>query len=142
MNKELLNYSLKLLGNRDYFEIELKMKLINCGYNEKEIDEVIEYLKDRNFINDFSLIERKINFYQRKGWGEFKIYKYLINLGLNKNFVEESIKKFLDLSLEKENIKKFSQRKDDFEKKVNYLINKGFRESLIFEVLKKKEDEI
>ena len=142
MNIDLLNYSLKLLGNRDYFEIELKMKLINSGYSEKDIDEVILYLKDKNFLNDLSLIERKINFYQRKGWGEFKIYKYLLKLGLDQNFVKESIKKFLDLSLEKENIKKYSQRKEDFEKKIMFLKNKGFRESLIFEVLKKKEEEI
>lgn len=142
MKQDILNYSLKLLGNRDYFEIELKMKLINNGYSEKDIDDVIKYLKDKKFLNDLSLIERKINFYQRKGWGEFKIYKYLTNLGLDQNFVEESIKKFLDISLEKENIKKYSQRKEDVEKKIIFLKNKGFRESLIFEVLKKKEDEI
>lgn len=140
MNIDLLNYSLKLLGNRDYFTIELKMKLIESGYKQEEIDEIVEYLIQKNFIDDETLIERKINYYQRKGWGELKIYKYLTQLGLDKNFVRDSIKKFLDLTLEKENIKKFSKRKDDFEKKVRYLINKGFRESLILETLREKED--
>ncbi|MCX8094898.1 MAG: RecX family transcriptional regulator [Caldisericia bacterium] len=116
------------------------MKLIKNGYKKEEIDEVIEYLIQKNIIDDFSLIERKINYLQRRGWGELKIYKYLIELGLDKNFVKDGIKKYLDHKLEKENIKKFSKRKAEFEKKVRYLINKGFKESLILEVLKEKED--
>lgn len=142
MNIDLLNHTLKILGRRDYFTIELKMKLIEDRYKEEEIDEVIDYLKQKNIINDESLLERKINYYQRKGWGEIKIFKYLVGKGLDKNFVSDAIKKYLDLSIERENIKKLSKRKDSFEKKIRYLINRGFRESLILDVLKEKEDEI
>ncbi len=118
------------------------MKLIERGYKQEEIDEVIEYLKHKGFLNDLSLLEKKISFLQRKGWGEIKIYKYFVGKGLDKNFVKEGIKNYLDTEKEKENIKKFSKRKESFEKKVRYLISKGFRESLILEVLNEKEDEI
>jgi SOS response regulatory protein OraA/RecX len=142
LNIDLLNYSLKLLGNRDYFTIELKMKLIERGYKEKEIDEIIYYLKQKKFLDDDSLLEKKISILQNKGWGEFKILKYFLEKGLEKNFVKEGIKNYLDLKKEKENIKRLSQKKDSLEKKLRYLISKGFRESLILEVLNEKEDEI
>ncbi len=118
------------------------MKLIEKGYNLNDIDEVITHLIKEKFIDDESLIERKINYLQNKGWGEFKIYKYLLTNGISKEFIIDSLKKYLNNELEIENIIKYSKKKKEFEKKVRYLISKGFRESLVLKILEKKEDEI
>jgi len=118
------------------------MKLIKKGYNSDDIDEVVTHLKKERFIDDESLIERKINYLQNKGWGEFKIYQYFMQRGVSKQFVENSLKNYLDNELEIKNIIKYSKKKKEFEKKVRYLISKGYRESLVLKILGKKEDEI
>jgi len=141
LNIDCLNYSLKLLSRKDYFSKELKMKLIEKGYNSDDIDEVITHLIKEKFIDDESLIERKINYLQNKGWGEFKIYQYLIQKGISKEFIKDSLKNYLDSELEIKNIIKYSKKKKEFDKKVRYLISKGFRESLVLKILGKKEDE-
>ena len=142
MNIDCLNYTLRLLTRKDYFSKELKMKLIEKGYNLDDIDEVITHLIKEKFIDDESLIERKINYLQNKGWGEFKIYQYFMQRGVPKQFVENSLKNYLDNELEIKNIIKYSKKKKEFEKKVRYLISKGYRESLVLKILGKKEDEI
>lgn len=142
MNIDLLNFTLRLLTRRDYFSKELKMKLIEHGYNLNDIDEVIAHLIKEKFIDDESLIERRINYLQNKGWGEFKIYRYLLKTGISKEFIHNSLKKYLDNELEIKNIIKYSKKKKEFEKKVRYLISKGFKESLVLKILEKKEDEI
>ncbi|HOK18228.1 MAG TPA: regulatory protein RecX [Caldisericia bacterium] len=142
MNLDCLNFTLKLLTRRDYFSKELKMKLIEKGYSPNDIDEVIIYLTKEKFIDDESLVERKINYLQNKGWGEFKIYHYLIQKGISKEFVNNSLKNYLDNELEIKNIIKYSKKKKEFEKKVRYLTSKGYRESLVLKILGKKEDEI
>lgn len=139
MNIDCLNYTLKILSRKDYFSKELKMKLIEKGYNLPDIDEVIDHLIKEKYINDESLVERKINYLQNKGWGEFKIYKYLLEKGMSKEFVKSSLKKYLDNELEIKNIIKYSKKKKEFEKKVRYLTSKGFKESLVLKILGKKE---
>ena len=115
------------------------MKLIEKGYNLPDIDEVIDHLIKEKYINDESLVERKINYLQNKGWGEFKIYKYLLEKGMSKEFVKSSLKKYLDNELEIKNIIKYSKKKKEFEKKIRYLTSKGFKESLVLKILGKKE---
>lgn len=139
MNIDCLNYTLKILSRKDYFSKELKMKLIEKGYNLPDIDEVIDHLIKEKYINDESLVERKINYLQNKGWGEFKIYKYLLEKGMSKEFVKSSLKKYLDNELEIKNIIKYSKKKKEFEKKIRYLTSKGFKESLVLKILGKKE---
>lgn len=142
MNIELLNLTLKLLSRKDYFSNELKMKLIEKGYTKEDIDEVITHLIEKKLIDDESLIQRKINYLQNKGWGEYKIYDYLIKKNIPKDLVKSSIRDFLDVELEIKNIKRYSKKRKEFDKKVRYLISKGFKESLILKILNKKEDEI
>ncbi|MGQ9845378.1 MAG: regulatory protein RecX [Caldisericia bacterium] len=139
MNIDCLNYTLKILSRKDYFSKELKMKLIEKGYNLSDIDEVIDHLIKEKYINDESLVERKINYLQNKGWGEFKIYKYLLEKGMSKEFIKSSLENYLDYELEIKNIIKYSKKKKEFEKKVRYLTSKGFKESLVLKILGKKE---
>lgn len=139
MNIDCLNYTLKILSRKDYFSKELKMKLIEKGFNSSDIDEVIDHLIKEKYIDDESLVERKINYLQNKGWGEFKIYKYLLEKGMSKEFVKNSLEKYLDNELEIKNIIKYSKKKKEFEKKVRYLTSKGFKESLVLKILEKKE---
>lgn len=139
MNIDCLNYTLKILSRKDYFSKELKMKLIEKGYNLPDIEEVIDHLIKEKYIDDESLVERKINYLQNKGWGEFKIYKYLLEKGMCKEFVKNSLEKYLDNELEIKNIIKYSKKKKEFEKKVRYLTSKGFKESLVLKILGKKE---
>lgn len=139
MNIDCLNYTLKILSRKDYFSKELKMKLIEKGYNLPDIKEVIDHLIKEKYIDDESLVERKINYLQNKGWGEFKIYKYLLEKGMCKEFVKNSLEKYLDNELEIKNIIKYSKKKKEFEKKVRYLTSKGFKESLVLKILGKKE---
>jgi regulatory protein len=67
------SYALKLLSKRDYFEEELKQKLLKKGFDKEKIEEVLEYLKQQNLLNDEKLKERFKEKSINKGESSLKI---------------------------------------------------------------------
>ncbi len=140
MNDEVLSYSLRLLGRKDYFSFELKMKLKRKGFKDRDIDEVVEYLIKEKIIDDESLLRREIEYMQSKEWGEKKIVYKLRNKFLPMDFIKKGIKNYFDREKDVENALSLMKRKSDSKDIYSLLISRGFTYSTIVEAKRKKEE--
>ena len=136
MNNTALQYSVKLLSRRDYSEFKLRVKLQNKQFQDFEIDEAIEALKIKKYINEENYTENRIielilrnygNLYIINKLNEEKLYPEEININkirTERNMEEENIIQILL-------IKKAHSLKDipllKKKNKINsYLTAKGF----------------
>ena len=121
-------------------ENEIRVKFSSM-YNEELLDDVIENLKELNYINDSLYIERAINEFTSLKNLSIKELKYkLISKGIRANELEDFILEHYEELDEYEKKSAFNiiQKKkntlDEISLK-NYLIKKGYREESIKEAL-------
>lgn len=149
MNKVLLNKMLNTISRKDYSENELKVKYKRLEiYEMNEIVEVINYLKEHNFVNDERYCENYIRIGISKKWGLNKIKQKLsFDKKINKKIIDEKISN-VEVD-EKESIVKIIQSKyskldlqDPKQKAKVYrsLVSKGFNSSDISKALKLEID--
>ncbi len=124
-----LSYAFKLLAKKDYFEKELRQKLFQKGFSEKDIEETINYLKKEGYINDEKLLNRYKELAIQKGESELKLKSKLFRKGIsNINFsYEEELESALYLLRNK-----FKKEKN-YQNIVKFLKNRGFKYSVIQE---------
>ena len=101
------------------------------------LDNVIEYLKQENYINDISYIERSVNEIQKLKKLSIKEVKYkLLAKGLSSKLIDEYIYEHKEEMLEYEIISAkmiFVKKSNIMEKEdiLNYLRKKGYMEETI-----------
>lgn len=88
MNKAL-QYALKLLGKKDYTEVELKRKFEQHDIRGVEVEEALLFLKSNRFIDD----ERFATQYQKShpGRGSIRIRYELMKKGVEESIINEVI---------------------------------------------------
>jgi regulatory protein len=99
MNKEIensredaLKYALKLLSFRDRSEKEIYERLIQKGFSKSTTENIILYLKEKDFLNDSRLAETlKKSAFERKFLGKSGLKRYLINRGIPNTVIESTI---------------------------------------------------
>ena len=100
--------------------------------NEQMLDEIIDYLKEVNYLNDYDFIERQVNEYMNLKTLSIKEIKYkLMTKGLDRKLIEEYIDKNYDSlnEYEKKCIEKIKQKKKELteEEIKQYLYRKGYK---------------
>lgn len=129
---------------------ETIQKLISYGQVEKDIDKIISYLKEYNFLDD----ERFVNSYvsgkfRIKRWGRKKIYAGILPKRVGKELIlsalqsidEQEYSEVIDTLIEKK-MKLLSGEKDPWKKKqkiLQYVISRGFEYDLVQDILSKKQ---
>ena len=125
---------------------DVRDKLKTFDIPQKEKNEILDYLMDNRFVNDErfanSFVRGKIN---QSGWGANKIRFHLIQKGIDKAIIDETLgqtdeeayrQRLIDiLKLKAKTVK----AENDFERKrklAAYAMQKGFEGSLVWEVLK------
>ncbi|MCX7759755.1 MAG: RecX family transcriptional regulator [Hydrogenothermaceae bacterium] len=136
---DIKSYTYYLLSKKDYFEEELKEKLLKKGFNLNDIQEIINKLKEDGILNDEKLLERYKEKSIQKGESYLKLKKKLYSKGvenLNISF-EEELQSALNL------LKRSFKKEKNFDNVVKFLKNRGFRYSVIMEAAEKflKEEE-
>lgn len=131
-----INYALKLLKFRPRSENELRKRMKQKGFDDIEIVEVIEKLKQYGYLNE---IEDAINYVKikcEKGWSKKRIYLGLLIRGYNEQIINEALNNYeKDVVIEK--LKREMRRKHlDKEKLIKLLKSRGFEWDIIKEVLK------
>ena len=141
----------RYLGRRLLSENELRVKLKQKKYDENIIDETIDYLKEKEYLNDleFANIFSSENI-RNKLWGKNKVKAELMRRGVNNeiisqvlsekfpagndlnNAVELAQKKYLLLS------KRNLEQKKIKEKIISFLFSKGYD----YEVIKEAVEQI
>ena len=99
---------------------------------EEMLEEIIDYLKEANYLNDYDLIERQVNEYMNLKTLSIKEIKYkLMTKGLDRKLIEEYIDKNYDSlnEYEKKCIEKIKQKKKELteEEIKQYLYRKGYK---------------
>ena len=141
MNKELLNYALRLLNRKDYTEKEIRDKLLKKSQNGEEINEVIEYLKEKRFIDDIRYAQNYLYFRLKRGYGKRRVVHELLNKGIGEDLIESVITSE-DESAEEVFLKKLTLlkgKKNKRKKLFDFMYRRGFDSDKIVELLNKYE---
>lgn len=99
---------------------------------EEMLEEIIDYLKEANYLNDYDFIERQVNEYMNLKTLSIKEIKYKLSTkGLDRKLIEEYIDKNYDSlnEYEKKCIEKIKQKKKELteEEIKQYLYRKGYK---------------
>jgi len=141
VNKELLNYALRLLNRKDYTEKEIRDKLLKKSQNGEEINEVIEYLKEKRFIDDIRYAQNYLYFRLKRGYGKRRVVHELLNKGIGEDLIE-SVMTSEDESAEEVFLKKLTLLKGKKNKRkrlFDFMYRRGFDSDKIVELLNKYE---
>ncbi|MEA2076408.1 MAG: regulatory protein RecX [Candidatus Marinimicrobia bacterium] len=137
--------ALELLSLREHGSGELRTKLLQKGYEKAIIAEVIDYLKDKNYLND----ERFAELYsqeliQKKQFGPMKVREKLFQRGISSSVIQNILVNY-DHKTQVKNClyhfkKKFKsntsfETKEEKAKAIRYLQGKGFGWDIISEVI-------
>lgn len=89
MSSKALNYSLWLIGKRDYtvFEIERKLKLKEYPADDAAV--ALKYLIEHDLINDRHFAKRYVENHPTRG--QIRLKWELIKKGIDKELVDETI---------------------------------------------------
>ena len=140
------NKALNILSRTSQSEKKIKEKLSE-DFEEDTVDNVIEFLKKYNFINDNELASKIVNTnVNLNKYGKNKIKQNLYNKGLDKSAIDEAMGE-IDQDKEFENAlylakKRYERVKNEDPKKAytkiaNHLAYKGFSYDIIKSVLNK-----
>ena len=116
-------------------ENEVRQKFQN-SIEENMLEDIIQYIKDAGYINDYEYIEKQVNEYKLLKTLSIKEIKYkLLSKGLSKDLIEDYIQANYDelQEYEKNSLEKIINKKSnsmDEEKLKQYLFKKGYRGEL------------
>lgn len=138
-------YALMLLSYRERSLREIRMRMRQKGYEEKLIEKVMKYLKDRNLINDKRFTRLWAESRIKKGYGSWRIQSELEQKGVNREMADEILKDLysgidevqvaLDLVKKKKWLLKEPQRLTEHVS--NLLRRRGFSFEVISNVVEK-----
>ena len=126
------NKALRLLEYRSHSEREMRDKLKRVGFGHEEIERVLEFLREYNFINDREFAEKYArNLKNIKRMGKHRIKAELMKKGIASELIDDAIS---GIDWEEEDILTPMVRKKldgDFERKsidrcVRYFLYKGY----------------
>ena len=123
---------LKYIMYKKRTENEVRQKF-QREIEENLLEDIIQYVKEAGYINDYEYIEKQVNEYKILKTMSIKEIKYkLLSKGLSKDLIEdyiqenyEELKEYEERNIEKIKAKKANSM--DEEKIKQYLLKKGYR---------------
>jgi len=135
MIDDILKYALRLLSKKDYFESEMRNKLVKKFEDDDGVEEVIKKLKDLKYIDDNRVTEQFIKSQLRKGYGQYLIKKKLMEKGVDISISEIGAYLSEEEDLKRRITEKLHKYHNDYEKTVAYFYRKGYPYNLIKRLL-------
>lgn len=145
---KIKDLALKFLSRRLHSSKELKEKLLRKGYSKEIIDEIIEELELKNYLNDseFTKLYLDVRFFRKK-IGLNRIKSELIKKGIDRKLIDDILNsiddKFsyshaFDLAEKKiHSLRNRETNKNKIKQKLySFLTNRGFQSEIIIKVLK------
>lgn len=96
---KLIDYSFSLLSKGMYSQKQIEDKLKKKKAKKEIIDEIIDILKDKKYIDDNAFVNESIEIYERKNFGKNKIISKLKENGIKEELLDD-----IDFKTEKEKI--------------------------------------
>ncbi len=142
--KKSLDYTLSILSRKDYTEKQIYDKLLKRDVPENTIKEIVEYLKDMDFLNERRFIENYINYLLQSAkysLREIKIKIYKKQFSKENSDIADSLLSEADeLKIAEKIIKKITNRKSE-EQIMIYLSRKGFSYNIVKKAFKNFNEE-
>lgn len=145
---QALIYSQKILSQYQRTVFEIQQKLKNKNFSPEIIDQVIKYLKSKDYLNDqnyaISFLEFEL---KNRPCGRFLIYKKLIKKGIPKNLASQILDQDypehreieIAQNLAEKKCKNVAWQRLSQKKKITkigyFLKSKGFADSIIIEII-------
>lgn len=144
---QIRDAAFRLLARRLHSSHELKLKLVKKKYDKSIIDNVIQSLKEQNYLDDDQfaklLVEEKS---VKKKFGRNKIKAELYKKGINKSIIDSVLNNQDDelnynnaIFLAKKKLKLLNDKNTDKrklkEKLFSFLLSKGYDSELIMKVI-------
>lgn len=142
-------YALKLLSYRERSEWEIKKRMKRKGYQKEIIEDTLDYLKEQGLINDERFARIWIEDRIKGGYGRRRIYYELSEKRVDKEIVDELIKKLCPrvneistaFHLIEKNKRFLKEEKNSRIRKISaFLERRGFSFDIINEVIEKKRE--
>jgi len=148
------DYFIRLLGRRDHAQMELQKKGRTKGFPDSIMEEVLDELSDKNYLNEevfaSKFISDKLEFSK---WGPQKIKSELIKKGVQHLLIEKLLKEHTgDLELSRICVDLVVKRKARYlrendpikrrQKIIGWLLQKGFQHNTIQKALTDIEKEL
>ena len=139
--------ALRLLEFRSHSEKELKDKLYRAGAEEDDIETVLEFCREYNFVNDREYARRKAaDLRNLKKYGKHRIIAELKSKGIGSEYIDYALEEIdfddngmLYPLIEKKLGGDFSKKSID--RAIRYFIYRGYSISEIKECITRLEDE-
>jgi len=147
--RKAYNYALTLLDYRERSQWEIKERMYQKGYTSKIIQQVIDYLKKHDFLNDRRFSEGWASSIIKKGFARKRVYYELRKKGISEDLIEEVVEKLFSKIDETEMALRVVQKrckipKDgrDFHRISGFLRRRGYSFSIINTVIEQLKDNL
>ena len=145
--RKAYNYALTLLDYRERSQWEIKERMHQKGYTPEVIQQVIDYLKEHDFLNDRRFSEWWANSIIKKGFARRGVYYELRKKGIPKDLIEEVVGKLFSKIDETEMALRIVQKRckmpkgeRDFQRISGFLRRRGYSFSVINTVIEQLKD--
>ncbi|HLV09547.1 MAG TPA: regulatory protein RecX [Halanaerobiales bacterium] len=145
-NQQARDDAFNLLSYRERSEAELESRLLKKGYTQEIVRDVVQHLKELDYINDKRFAIKWINYrIKNNPRGRFLLQRELKEKGITYDIIKTTIQKLISDELEiKMGVKlackwlDINKNKSDYKVKLmNYLQRKGFSVDKIYAILDK-----
>ena len=140
-------YAFLLLKFRLRSENELKVRLKQKGFSEELNQDTINFLKDKEFIDDRVFARGWVSSRLKRPFGLRKIRQELVQKGLDKEIIENSLSQVKEHYSEGQIVSQLAQQRfsrikgiEPFKAKARvyaYLIRRGFAPDIVSDTVKK-----
>lgn len=138
---KVLKQALKYLARREYYQTELKLKLLSKGYAECDIEDVLNRLIGDGILSDYRFIESFIDARQSKFYGPLRIVSELEHKNFSPSIIKEVMlaqpvdwTKNARTCIHKK-FRKIPANKEEYQKQWGFLHRRGYPAEIIRVVL-------
>ncbi len=131
--KKAMSIVLRILSRRDKTEFQIRKRLEE--FDKQTVERVIDYLRQRKFVDDRRFAEIYYRDRKRKRWGSLKIRLAMKNLGISEEIIDSVMKDLYSYEKQAASELLERRRKDEKEKNLRFLLSRGFSYEVISELL-------
>jgi regulatory protein len=129
--------ALDALARRDYSSEDLRLKLLDKGYDASVVQPLIDALRDEKLLDDWRYLENFVAYHAARGQGPLRIRADLRRHGLQGPLIEDYLDAYPDwiMLLKKARVKKFGAQPAanfaDRQRQARFLGYRGFTSAQI-----------
>jgi regulatory protein len=85
--RDVVQYGIRLLADREHSRLELRRKLLARDYDPGVVEEALQNLEKQGLLSDERFTEQYVNVLKRKGFGPLRMRALLRERGINDTMI-------------------------------------------------------